>query len=186
MSCPRTWISCLFQTDQWRWERLLMRVDMCQHAVKVERRKDSFASEEHCQPHANALPLCLRTHVWNRLHDSRGSLEAGCGSCNWIRVQTLPNGNSISHLEWQDSSKHITDHSQGSKDFSVLSMWPHFIKFILWIFFAYPWLRCQEGLMMKLNCKETKPVNPKGNQPWILIGRTDAEAPILCPPDAQS
>lgn len=75
MSCPRTWISCLFQTDQWRWERLLMRVDMCQHAVKVERRKDSLASEEHCQPHANALPLCLRTHVWNRLHDSRGVLR---------------------------------------------------------------------------------------------------------------
>ena len=27
--------------------------------------------------------------------------------------------------------------------------------------------------------KEIKPVNPKGNQPWIIIGRTDAEAPIL-------
>ena len=35
---------------------------------------------------------------------------------------------------------------------------------------------------------ETKPVNPKGNQPWIFIGRTDAEAeaPILWPPDAKS
>ena len=31
-----------------------------------------------------------------------------------------------------------------------------------------------------------KPVNPKGNQPWIFIGRTDAEAPILWPPDAKS
>ena len=29
-------------------------------------------------------------------------------------------------------------------------------------------------------------VNPKGNQPWIFIGRTDAEAPILLPPDAKS
>ena len=27
-----------------------------------------------------------------------------------------------------------------------------------------------------LDCKEIKPVNPKGNQPWIFIGRTDAEA----------
>ena len=35
-------------------------------------------------------------------------------------------------------------------------------------------------------CKEIKPVNPKGNQPWIFIGRTDAEAPILWPPDAKS
>ena len=37
-----------------------------------------------------------------------------------------------------------------------------------------------------LDCKEIKPINPKGNQPWIFIGRTDAEAPILWPPDAKS
>ena len=36
-----------------------------------------------------------------------------------------------------------------------------------------------------LGCKETKPVNPKGNQPWIFTERTDAEAeaPILWPHD---
>ena len=37
-----------------------------------------------------------------------------------------------------------------------------------------------------LESKEIKPVNPKGNQPWIFIARTDAEAPILWPPDANS
>ena len=37
-----------------------------------------------------------------------------------------------------------------------------------------------------LDSTEIKPVNPKGNQPWIFIGRTDAEAPILWPPDAKS
>ena len=39
-----------------------------------------------------------------------------------------------------------------------------------------------------LDGKEIKPVNPKGNQPWIFIGRTDieAEAPTLWPPDAKS
>ena len=37
-----------------------------------------------------------------------------------------------------------------------------------------------------LDCKEIKPVNPKGNQSWIFIGRTDAEAPILWPPDVKS
>ena len=39
-----------------------------------------------------------------------------------------------------------------------------------------------------LDCKEIKPVNPKGNQPWIFIGRTDAEteAPILWPHDVKS
>ena len=37
-----------------------------------------------------------------------------------------------------------------------------------------------------LDYKEMKPDNPKGNQSWIFIGRTDAEAPILWPPDAKS
>ena len=39
-----------------------------------------------------------------------------------------------------------------------------------------------------LDRKEIKPVNPEGNQPGILIGRTDveAEAPVLWPPDVKS
>ena len=39
-----------------------------------------------------------------------------------------------------------------------------------------------------LDCKEIKPVHPKGDQPWIFIGRTDAEAeaPIFWPPDEKS
>ena len=37
-----------------------------------------------------------------------------------------------------------------------------------------------------LNSNEIKPVNPKGNQSWIFIGRTDAEAPALWPPDAKN
>ena len=39
-----------------------------------------------------------------------------------------------------------------------------------------------------LDCKEIKPVNPKGNQPLIFIGRTDAEAevPVLWPPGGKS
>ena len=37
-----------------------------------------------------------------------------------------------------------------------------------------------------LDCKETKPVTPEGNQPWIVIGRTDAEASILRPPDEKN
>ena len=38
------------------------------------------------------------------------------------------------------------------------------------------------------DCKEIKPVNPKGNQSWIFIGRTDAEAemPMLWPPDVKN
>ena len=39
-----------------------------------------------------------------------------------------------------------------------------------------------------LDSKEIKPVNPKGNQSWMFIGRTDAEAeaPILWPPDVKN
>ena len=37
-----------------------------------------------------------------------------------------------------------------------------------------------------LDSKEIKIVNLKGNQPWICIGRTDAEAAILWPPDVKS
>ena len=46
----------------------------------------------------------------------------------------------------------------------------------------------ERTLESPLDCKEVKPVNPKGNQPWRFIGRTDAEAkaPILWPPDAKS
>ena len=37
-----------------------------------------------------------------------------------------------------------------------------------------------------LDSKKIKPVNPKGNQPSIFIGRTNTEAPILWPPDVKS
>ena len=45
----------------------------------------------------------------------------------------------------------------------------------------------EKMLESPLNCKETKLVNLKGNQPWIFIGRTDAEAeaPLLWLPDVK-
>ena len=50
------------------------------------------------------------------------------------------------------------------------------------------WIMLEKSLESPLGSKEIKPVHPKGNQPWIFIGRTDAEAeaPILWPPDAKS
>ena len=44
----------------------------------------------------------------------------------------------------------------------------------------------EKTLESPLDCKEIKPVNPEGNQPWIFTGRTDgeAEAPILWPTDS--
>ena len=45
------------------------------------------------------------------------------------------------------------------------------------------WRRLFESI---LNCKEIKLINSKGNQFWIFIRRTDAEAPILWPPDVKN
>ena len=49
-------------------------------------------------------------------------------------------------------------------------------------------LWCWRTLWSPLDCKEIQPVHPKGDQSWVLIGRTDveAEAPILYPPDTKS
>ena len=44
----------------------------------------------------------------------------------------------------------------------------------------------EKTLKSPLDSKEIKPIDPKGNQLWIFIGRTDAEAPMLWPPDAKS
>ena len=44
----------------------------------------------------------------------------------------------------------------------------------------------EKTLESPLDGKEIKPIKPKGNQSWIFTGRTDAEAPVLWPPDAKS
>ena len=44
----------------------------------------------------------------------------------------------------------------------------------------------EKTLRSPLDCKEIKPANSKGNQPWIFIGRIDAKALIFWPPDAKS
>ena len=47
-------------------------------------------------------------------------------------------------------------------------------------------LWCWKKLLSPLDCKEIKPVNPKGNQSWIFIGRTDAEAERGTPSELES
>ena len=44
----------------------------------------------------------------------------------------------------------------------------------------------EKTLENPLDCKAIKSANPKGNQPWLFIGRIDAEAPIFWSPDAKS
>ena len=44
----------------------------------------------------------------------------------------------------------------------------------------------EKTLESPLDCKEIKPVNPKGTHPCVFMGRTDAESPIFWPPDVNS
>ena len=62
-------------------------------------------------------------------------------------------------------------------------MLPQVVKnWCFWIVVLEKTLECP------LDSKKIEPVNPKGNQPWIFLGRTDAEAeaPTFWPPDAKS
>ena len=54
-----------------------------------------------------------------------------------------------------------------------------------WLFWT---VVLEKTLKSPLDCKEIQPVHPKGDQSWVFIGRTDAEAetPTLWPPDVKS
>ena len=60
----------------------------------------------------------------------------------------------------------------------------HFLSYSLTGFFWTVVL--EKTLESPLDSKEIKPINPKGNQSWIFIVRTDAEALIVWPPDAKN
>ena len=53
---------------------------------------------------------------------------------------------------------------------------------------CFPTVVLEKILVSSLEYKEIKPVNPKGNQPWIFVGRIDAEteAAVVWPPDLKS
>ena len=74
------------------------------------------------------------------------------------------------------SSSHVYMWGLGHKESWVLKNW---------CFWTVVLEKTLEG---PLDCKEINPVNPKGNQSWIFIGRTDdeTEAPMLWPPDAKN
>ena len=57
-----------------------------------------------------------------------------------------------------------------------------------WCFWTVVLEKKKKTLESPLDCKEIQPVHPKGNQSWVFIGRTDAEAetPILWPPDVKN
>ena len=74
------------------------------------------------------------------------------------------------------------------------------VKAMVFLVVMYVWRKLSAEELMLLNCgvgedswepldcKEIRPVHPKGNQSWVFTGRTDVEAetPVLWPPDAKS
>ena len=73
---------------------------------------------------------------------------------------------------------------QSSRSWVVLTPWKikkeGYLLRILWRIDAFE-LWCWRRLLSPLDCEEIQPVHSKGNQSWVFIGRTDAEAetPIL-------
>ena len=83
---------------------------------------------------------------------------------------------SPSNQSYVFSHSHVCKEELGYKESWALKNW-YFWTGVL-----------EETLESPLDIKEIQPVNPKGNQSWIFIGRTEAEAeiPILWPPDAKN
>ena len=96
-------------------------------------------------------------------------------------------------IKKQRHQHHFADKGPSSQSYGFSSsyvwMWEldHKVGWVLknWYFWIVVLEKTLESL---LDSKEIKPVYPKGNKPWIFIGRPDAEAetPILWPPDVKS
>ena len=115
------------------------------------------------------------------------------GDCSYeIRRCLLLGREAMTNLDSILESRDITaDKSLYSQSYgfssSHVQMWElnHEEGWVLknWCFQA---VVCEKTLESLLDSKEIKPVNSKENKPWIVTGRTDAEAPIPWPPDVKS
>ena len=113
-----------------------------------------------------AMKLKDACFLEEKLWQSRTASEAETSLC-WQRSNSQSYGFSSSHVQmWE------LDHKEGW----ALKNW------------CFQNVVLEKTLVSPLDSKEIKPVNPKGNQPCIFIGRTDVEAegPILWPPDEKS
>ena len=116
--------------------------------------------------------------------------------CKWwreIKRHLLLGRKAMTNLESILKSRDITNKSLSSQRYGFSSshvwMWDLDYKESWALKNGYSWiLVLEKTLESPLDFKEIQPVHPKGNQSWIFIGKTDAEAetPIIWPPDAKN
>ena len=118
---------------------------------------------------------------------------------SWLPLKFDSEGSTAEH-RWHRKKEVVRDtsYSIGWSNFQALGvalfrchvwMWEldHKESWVLknWCFWT---VVLEKTLESPLDCKEIQPVHSEGDQSWIFTGRTDAEAeaPVLCPPDAKS
>ena len=109
----------------------------------------------------------LQAEVKN--HSSRNSEMSPSLKLEWIRLCTASQGCGF-------SSSHVWMSELDYKESWAPKNWCFWTVVL------------EKTLESPLDCKEIQPVHPKGDQSWVFIERTDAEAetPILCPPDEKN
>ena len=135
-------------------------------------------------------------HLWRAMSPQND--KAACSSTVWV----LAGGYSCHITTWKERYDQPRWHIQKQRHYFANKV--HLVKARVFLVVMYGceswtikkaehwWIDAfellEKTLESPLDCKEIQPVHPKGNQPWILIGRTDAEAeaPILWPPDVKS
>ena len=116
--------------------------------------------------------------------------------CGWLVHQAVYNNNNIHCLPRQHIKKwrhHFADQDPQSQSCGFSNRCVQMCELYHkggWVpkNVCFGTVVLERTLEKPLDCKEIKPVNPKGNQPWIFFERTDVEAedPILWPPDVKS
>ena len=116
--------------------------------------------------------------------DGQGGLVC---SDSWGRKES----DTTEQLNWKMTGHYFADRIVKSYGFSSSHVWIWELDHKeIWVLknWCFQTVVLKKTLESPMDCKEIKPVNPKGNQSWIFIGRTDAkaDAPILWPPDMKS
>ena len=129
-----------------------------------------------------ALHAEIKTHSYKTISESRYRLLWEMGH-KWgkIKYVTL-----TIHNTWEYLTLDLLRPTRESPSSSQVWMWELDHKDWApknWCFWT---VVSEKTLESPLDCKEIQLVHPKGNQSWVFIGRTDAEVPILWPPDVKS